>query len=922
MLNKTLLRFGAPLPLVAAAAALVIWYLLSPADDAAAVPFLFLLLPVAVSAWVGGAAGGLWATLLAAIVGEYFFVTPGSLLLTDNSREQNLSLLIFALEGAAASWLIAAVRASRLRSDERRQATEQSEDRLRLLAESAGDAAFYQLDAQGRVAACDAGAERLDGYRAQEIKGEMIARLYPPSDVDRKIVDDALGLARREGRAELEGWRVRRDGSRYWARAVFTALKDEAGHPRGFAHVARDAGERKRSAEALRESEARFLTLADAAPVMMWMTGPRREFTFFNKGWFDFTGRTIKQEQGEGWAASIHPQDLRAYLAAFEKAFERRERFRMEFRLRRQDGEYRWVLADGVPRAAEGGEFAGYIGVCEDITERRQSEQERESLLRELADQRGRLEAVLRQMPAGVLIAEAPSGKVILSNDQMDQIWRYSPQLSDRAKLTLEYKGFHPSGQAYQLEEWPLLRSIRSGETVTDEEIDFERGDNSRGTMLVSSSPVRDADREIIAAVATFYDVTERKTAERERAQLYARERMARREAETANRAKDEFLATLSHELRTPLTSILGWVRMLRAGHLDEANFARALETIQRSAQSQAHLVDELLDVSRVVTGKLRLETKPVSLTPIIESALDTVRPTAEAKSIELLASIEKGDHYVSGDSDRLHQIFWNILANAIKFTPKGGRVTIEVGGDDSNAEIVVSDNGIGIKKEMLPHVFERFRQGDSSMTRAYAGLGLGLAIARHLVELHGGTVSAESPGPGAGSTFRVTLPMVEPPPKEATSGGADRAAGDGAPSFEEGGYEITDLKGMHVLVVDDEAETLRLLTTVLQKYGARVTFAASAAEAFERLKAERPDVLVSDIQMPGESGYDLIAKVRSLGAEQGGATPAAALTAYAGAEDRMRALLAGFQIHVPKPVEPAELAAVVATLVGRNIRV
>lgn len=207
-------------------------------------------------------------------------------------------------------------------------------------------------------------------------------------------------------------------------------------------------------------------------------------------------------------------------------------------------------------------------------------------------------------------------------------------------------------------------------------------------------------------------------------------------------------------------------------------------------------------------------------------------------------------------------------------------------------------------------------------MTRAYAGLGLGLAIARHLVELHGGTVSAESPGPGAGSTFRVTLPMVEPPPKEATSGGAGRAAGDGAPSLEEGGYEITDLNGMHVLVVDDEAETLRLLTTVLQKYGARVTFAASAAEAFERLKAERPDVLVSDIQMPGESGYDLIAKVRALGAEQGGATPAAALTAYAGAEDRMRALLAGFQIHVPKPVEPAELAAVVATLVGRNIRV
>jgi CheY-like chemotaxis protein/anti-sigma regulatory factor (Ser/Thr protein kinase) len=392
------------------------------------------------------------------------------------------------------------------------------------------------------------------------------------------------------------------------------------------------------------------------------------------------------------------------------------------------------------------------------------------------------------------------------------------------------------------------------------------------------------------------------------------------------------------------LTAILGWVRMMRTGKLDEAHFMRALETIQRSAQAQAHLIDELLDVSRVVSGKLRLEVRPLELAPVVEEAVNAIRPAAEAKGINLQLMLDARAGNVSGDANRLHQVFWNLLSNAIKFTPKDGHVAIRLRREGPNVELSVSDTGLGIKREFLPHVFERFRQGDSSNTRAHGGLGLGLAIVRHLVELHGGTVEVDSRGEGQGATFKVFLPLITAPaavktsradavPKlegnvapapnvdTASSSLADgsskkgRSFGEGAANFN----QFLMLDGVRVLVVDDEAETLDLLVAVLKKYGANVSSATSTAEAIEKFQSVKPDVLVSDVQMPGENGYDLIGKVRALGAQQGGGVPAAALTAYAGVEDRMRALLAGFQIHVPKPVEPAELAAVVATLAGRN---
>jgi signal transduction histidine kinase len=409
----------------------------------------------------------------------------------------------------------------------------------------------------------------------------------------------------------------------------------------------------------------------------------------------------------------------------------------------------------------------------------------------------------------------------------------------------------------------------------------------------------------------------ERGRVEEERAELLARERAARAEAEAANRAKDEFLATLSHELRTPLSAIIGWAELLHSGGLDETTAARAIEAIERNAKSQAQLIEDLLDVSRIITGKLQLNIRPVELIPIMTAAIDVVRPAAEAKAIQLRVILDSTIDPVSGDPDRLQQIVWNLLSNGVKFTPRGGRVEVRLGQIDSKIQIQVSDTGMGIKPEFLPYVFDRFRQADSTSTRAHGGLGLGLAIVRHLVELHGGTVQVESHGEGQGATFIVQLPLraVRAPATEITEAPPDSVVNRAVRA----GYgRLPALEGVHVLVVDDEPDARELLVTVLVQASATVTAVGSAAEALEAVQRLRLDALVSDIGMPEQDGYTLIRKVRSLEPERGGQIPAVALTAYARSEDRLRALTAGYQMHVPKPIEPIELVMVVASLTGR----
>jgi signal transduction histidine kinase len=436
-----------------------------------------------------------------------------------------------------------------------------------------------------------------------------------------------------------------------------------------------------------------------------------------------------------------------------------------------------------------------------------------------------------------------------------------------------------------------------------DREIDVEAMQAGASDYLVKGSlDSADLERSI------RYAIQHRKI--REARTKLVREQEKRARAEEANRLKDEFLATVSHELRTPLNAIVGWVSLLRSGKLEEEQFSRALETIERNARAQSQLIDDLLDVSRIASGKLRLSVRPADLRSVIESALDTVRPAADAKSIRLTASLNPNARLVSGDVDRLQQIVWNLLNNAIKFTPQGGSVEVRLERVESHVEISVTDTGEGIAPDFLPYVFERFRQADSTSHRSHRGLGLGLSIVRQLAELHGGSVSADSPGPGKGSTFSICLPV----PAARRHSDDDANAAPGAPS------EGPSLADVRVLLVDDEPDAREVVSLILGERGAQVRAVSSATDALAALDTYEPNVIVSDIEMPGEDGYSLIRRIRLRDPERGGLVPAAALTAYSRSQDRMLALSAAFQIHVPKPIEPAELVAAVWSLSRRHL--
>ena len=483
--------------------------------------------------------------------------------------------------------------------------------------------------------------------------------------------------------------------------------------------------------------------------------------------------------------------------------------------------------------------------------------------------------------------------------------------------------GAHPLLTVLQTHQPRLYADLDHVEPTSPEETEYvevHRALETRSVMIVplvargrtlgvislgrtwTGGPYGDAD------LALAEELARRAALAVDNARLYS-------EGQEANRVKDEFLATISHELRTPLTAILGWAQMLRSGQLDEATAIKALGSIERNAQAQAHLIEDLLDISRIITGKLRLDVRPLELTPIVEAALDAVRPAAEAKGIRLQKQLDPRAGLVSGDPTRLQQVVWNLLSNAIKFTPRGGRVEVQVDRVDSQVELAVRDTGQGIPPHFLPCIFDIFRQADSTITRKHGGLGLGLAIVRHVVEMHGGTVQADSSGEGQGAVFTVRLPLTGIRQAGSLLDGDEGRSGDGSLRLD----HAPALHGLQVLVVEDEPETREMLTAVLRRCGAEVRACASSNDALEILRQSKLDVLVSDIGMPGEDGYELIRKVRAMEQEHGGRIPAVALTAYARVEDRLRALSAGYQIHVPKPVEPVELAAVVASFAWRT---
>lgn len=837
-----------------------------------------------------------------------------------------------------------------------------SRELFRLMVESVHDYAIFATDPEGLVISWNSGAERTFGYTGDEIIGQSAFVIFTPEDRERGIPEQELHKAATEGRGEDERWHVRKDGTRFWASGSVTPLKDDAGDLRGFVKVARDQTERKR-AEEVRLRLAAIVESSDDAIISIDMEG---RITSWNAGAGWLYGYAEAEAVGQPITIIIPPElqgeeeDILRRLRAGER-IEPFETVRIDKQGRRVE-----VSLTASPIKDAEGRVVGASKIARDITGRKRAEEERLRLLEN--ERRAREEAEAAHRRTNFL---AESGAVLSSSldyqttvasvarmavpgladwctvdllDESGRVRRLAVAHADPSKVewAAELERRYPTDP-----EAPrgVPQVLRTGESelhtdipdemlvaaaVNDEHLQIMREIGFTSAMIVPlaargrtlgavSFISAESGRRYGPEDLAFAEELARRCARAiDNALLYGEAQSARAAAEQANRLKDEFLATLSHELRTPLTAILGWSRMLNTGQLNAESTARALESVERNALAQRRLIDDILDVSRIITGKLRLDVRPVDLAPVIEEAIESVRPAAEAKGIRLQRVLDTGPQVVSGDPERLRQVIWNLLSNAVKFTPKGGRVQVRLERVNSHVEVTVSDTGRGIGADVLPHVFERFLQADSTTTREHSGLGLGLAIVRHLVELHGGTVRAESEGEGQGATFTVDLPlMIVRAPRSKAPRDVERM-----PPTTDTGEGLAcppELEGLHILFVDDEEDARALLTTVLESCGAQVTAVGSAREALDELKREKFDVLLSDIGMPGEDGYWLIKKVRKLPPERGGKTPAAALTAYAGAKDRMRVLRAGYQMHVPKPVEPAELVTVVANLAGRH---
>ena len=612
--------------------------------------------------------------------------------------------------------------------------------------------------------------------------------------------------------------------------------------------------------------------------------------TFWNRGAERIFGWTAAEAVGRHITLII-PEERHAEAAEVLARIRRGERVDHFETIRVARNGHRLNISLTVsPIKDDAGRIVGASKIARDITPQRQGEITQARL------------AALVDSSDDAIISKTLDGVITSWNAGAERIFGWTAAEAVGRHITL----IIPDDR--RAEEDEVLARIRRGERVDHFETIRVSRNGHRLNISLTISPIRDGTGQILGASKIARDVTERRLMEEERERLLAREQQARTEAEALNRTKDEFLATVSHELRTPLNAIFGWARMLQSADLDDETRARAVATIVRSASAQARLIEDLLDLSRIVTGRMRLEFEDLDLKAVIEAALDTVRPAATAKELALVTALDTVLEPMRGAADRLQQVVWNLLMNAVKFTPRGGRVEVSVESRSGNAEIVVADTGEGISPEVLPYVFERFRQEDSSSSRAHGGLGLGLALVRHLVELHGGRVSAESPGKGQGATFRVTLPWAPPQRTELPT----RALVE----YRGGGSAL--LRGLRVLVVDDNADALDLTAMTLRREGAEVRVASSAFRAHEIVTDWQPQILVSDLAMPGEDGFMLLRGMRHAISKNGRRLAAIAITAYGTTENEMRSFEAGFDLYLTKPIDPLEFAAAVAGLALR----
>ncbi|QLE58012.1 PAS domain S-box protein [Nostoc sp. TCL26-01] len=846
---------------------------------------LLFLASVVVSSWYGGIVPGLLAIVLAIVVKDYFFTSPVYSIALSNWTDL-IHPVMFSLVGGLVSFSNAHLRTTSQVSIAK---LAKLKINYRCLLETVNEG-IWIFDTLGQTEYVNHRIADKLGYSVEEILQRSLFDL-----IELENQQDFWQWIAQEHEQSQECHLYCRDGSLWWVIVSISPIWNQQGEVSGAIAILTDITERKQSENNSDSERLRLQTILDTLPVGILIADSQGKLLEMNPAMKAIWGQdapllnhTSQYHQYRGWwadtgkAIAADEWTLARTLASGEAILDE------EINIETFDGKRKTILNSAIPIDDEHGTMINAVVVNVDISERKQAEaalQESELKFRSLAD----------TMPQMFWITR-PDGY----HEYFNQRWYdYTGTSLEQTQGEGWQNILHPDDVERTIVVWQDCL-----ETGNDYEIEYRfrrASDGEYRWQLGRAFPLRNQDGSIIKWFGSCTDIHEQKLAIEERAQALERERTARIELERAIRMKDDFLAIVSHELRSPLNPILGWAKLLKSRKLDTNKINQALEVIERNAQLQARLIDDLLDVSRILRGKLSLNACTLDLANTIEAALETVRLTAEAKSIQIHTEYTPHVGKVKGDPNRLQQVVWNLLSNAVKFTPEAGQIKVSLKKVGSLAQIQVSDNGKGISQDFLPYVFERFRQADETTTRKFGGLGLGLAIVRHLVELHGGSVQVSSEGEDLGATFTVQIPLIT-----VTPGSED----DFTPDIE------PNLQGLRLVVVDDDADTLELLTFILEQQGVEVKAVSSATEALKAITQTQPDLLLSDIGMPEVDGYMLIQRLRTMETSTTKKLPAIALTAFAGEADSQRIISSGFQYHLTKPVEPSELAKVIANLV------
>jgi len=837
-------------------------------------------------------------TAMMNVAGRPWTIVFGSTPAFERTTDEHLPLIVlvsgvlisFMLAGGA--WWQARARAAAEQSanalrESQRELMEQREW-LQTTFASLGDA-LITTDKAGLVTYLNPVAVTLTGWSLTEAQGKPLESVFHIiNEKTRVAAENPVAKVLRDGKViglANHTLLVAKDGTECPIDDSAAPILDQRGRISGVVLIFHDVTRQRQIVQALERSESYYRSLIEISPQGVWMTNPDGALLYVNQYWLDYCGLSL-EENAQEWMEQIHPDDHQRVRESWQHALAGGAVYEAEARFRHAaDNQYRWHLIRAAPVRDDSDRIEKWLGVVVDIHQRKLAE-----------TAMARLGAIVESSDDAIIGMDL-EGMITSWNAGAERLYSYkAPEVIGKAISILI-----PAG--HMDEELAFLEKLRSGEGIAHYETERMRKGGQLLHVALTISPIKNRAGRVIGSSKVARDISERKHAERERAELLAREQALRAQAEAASRAKDDFLATLSHELRTPLNAILGWVQTLNGGKTDKETRVRAMQAIEQSAWAQARLIGDLLNVSDIVAGRLRLDVKPLNLASVIGEAVESLLPAIEAKEIDFTTRFDPAAESFNGDAARIQQIIWNLVSNAVKFTPRRGQVRLALTRYESYVEITVEDNGDGIGATFLPHVFQRFRQADSSSKRKHGGLGLGLAIVRHLVELHGGTAEAESPGAGQGTRFTVRLPVRVLTPVEQMEQTEQPPPAAIIPVT-----RLRRLDGLRILSVDDDHTSREMLQVALQRAGAEVTSATSAAEALKSLQRLQPDVLISDIGLPDEDGYDLLRAVRALPLEAGGATPAIALTGYASAQDRLATETVGYQAFVPKPVNLTDL--------------